>query len=98
MSDEWPAIHHSKGAPAMRQVGVVAFVQIQERSLKVEEHGRKRYDPTPLRRVDSLLLSADGIVGVLGDSTVMDTHNRLHPQTKSWGEAAGISLGFTSHY
>ncbi len=84
--------------PTMRQVGVVAFVQIQERSLKVEEHGRKRYDPAPLRRVDSLRLSADGIIGVLGDSTIMDTHNRLHPHSKSWGEAAGISLGFTSHY
>lgn len=83
---------------ALRQVGVVEFVQIQERSLKVEEQGRKRYDPAPLRRVARLELSDDGLIGFEGERSIMDIHHRKHPQSKSWGDAAGISLGFTSHY
>lgn len=83
---------------SMRLIGTVAFVQIQERSLKTGERGAMYYDPEPLLQVDRLELSEDGVVGVVADQPLVDIHNRLHPQSKSWGAAAGISIGFTSHY
>ncbi len=80
----------------MQKIGRIVFVQIQPASIKVGKP--ERYDPTRLLRVNELLLSQPGVVGVTKDGRhIIDVHNELHPQTKSRGDN-GFSLGFTSHY
>ena len=80
----------------MQEIGRIVFVQIQPASIKVGKP--ERYDPTRLLKVENLLLSQSGVVGVTQEGRhIIDVHNELHPQTKSRGDN-GFSLGFTSHY
>ena len=80
----------------MQEIGRIVFVQIQPASIKVGKP--ERYDPTRLLRVEELLLSRTGVVGITKDNRhIIDVHNELHPQSKSRGDN-GFSIGFTSHY
>jgi len=82
----------------MIELGVIKLVQVQRASLKLGQKPNKRYDPAPLLEVDSLELSADGVVGLMADGgRIVDVHNARHPDSKNQGNN-GISIGFTSHY
>ncbi len=82
----------------MREIGVVKSVQIQQASLKQGEKPQRIYDPAPLRQVDRLYLSLDGVTGVLDSGEeIVDVHNTRHPQSRNNGPN-GVSVGFTSHY
>ena len=59
-----------------------------------------------LAAVDSLWLSPDGVVGLIGDQAVLQAHHRLHP-TRTIGTTEKhrtylphrlLSFGFTGHY
>lgn len=83
---------------SVRTLGHVAFVQVAPRTVKVagEPEG---YDPTPLTRVDQLLLNRRGAVGLAEDGRwIMDVHHTDHPHSRNRRAGNGVSLGFTSHY
>jgi hypothetical protein len=81
------------------EVGRVARLQIQQSSLKVGPVGLRRYDPAPLRAVDTLLLTRDGATAILpGGGEQLDVHNVRHPETKNVNGLNDVSIGFTSHY
>ena len=83
----------------MREIGQITHIQVQRSALKVEDEAQDYYDPTPLVKVESLLLSPQGIVGITTDgSRVMDIHHEHHPHSHNHKGLNGISLGFTSHY
>jgi len=83
----------------MREIGQITHIQVQRSALKVENGAQDYYDPTPLVKVESLLLSPQGIVGITTDgSQVMDIHHEHHPHSRNHKGLNGISLGFTSHY
>ena len=59
-----------------------------------------------LTEVDSLWLSPDGVVGLVGEQAILQAHHRLHP-TRTIGTTEKhrtflphrlLSFGFTSHY
>jgi hypothetical protein len=83
---------------AVRYIGTIVRLQIQESSLKVGSKPR-RYDPAPLRSVPAMSVSPGGVVGLAenGD-TVVDVHHHDHSSSKNRGGENGISLGFTAHY
>jgi hypothetical protein len=82
----------------MKAIGIVQLVQIQRSSLKVGEGDDRRYDPSPILRVDHLRLSARGVVGVTEDGTdIIDVHHPAHEFSRNNGDN-GISIGFNSHY
>jgi hypothetical protein len=83
----------------MRELGRIAFLQIQRSSLKTGEKPGRVYDPAPLLSVDRLWVGPDGALGEgPGGSWLVDVHHRAHPLTKNEDGAHGVSLGFTSHY
>jgi hypothetical protein len=82
----------------MIQIGVIKLVQVQRSSLKLGQKPDRRYDPAGLLTVDSLELSADGVIGLTADGgRIVDIHNARHPDNKNRGDN-GVSIGFTSHY
>lgn len=82
----------------MREIGIVKQVQIQCSSLKLVEELYQIYDPAPLLTVESLLLSPQGVIGVLEDGAqIIDVHHADHPDSKYRGEN-GVSVSFTGHY
>jgi hypothetical protein len=83
---------------AVRDIGTIVRLQVQESSLKVGSKPR-RYDPAPIRPVPAMRVSPAGVVG-LGENgeTIVDVHNHDHPASKNRGGENGISLGFTPHY
>jgi hypothetical protein len=83
---------------AVRIIGTVVRLQIQESSLKVGTKPR-RYDPAPLWSVPAIRLGPAGVVGLAENGeTIVDVHHREHPSSKNRGGENGISLGFTAHY
>lgn len=78
----------------------IVRLQIQSAPLKRGDKPYKWYDPSYIRPVDRLDVTADGATGqVDGDPTEMiDVHNVTHPETRNHGRASGFSIGFTSHY
>jgi hypothetical protein len=83
---------------AVRFIGTVVRLQIQESSLKVGSQPR-RYDPAPIRSVPALSLDSAGVIGLLkNEETIVDVHHQNHPASKNRGGENGISLGFTTHY
>ncbi len=54
----------------MHEIGRIKQVQIQRSSLKLGERPYRVYDPAPLLVVDSLALSARGVVGVTADGAL----------------------------
>jgi len=82
-----------------RTIGTIVQLQIQRSPLKIGERPLRRYDPTPLLRVDRLLVTARGAIAWLPDgSAVLDVHHDDHPATRSRDGGRGLSIGFTSHY
>ncbi len=78
----------------MRQIGVIKQLQIQSGPLKAEGF----YNPAGLQKVDSLLLSPEGAVGLLDDGTQwIDAHHAGHPRTRNRGMNP-ISVSFSGHY
>ena len=81
----------------MQKIGTVKFVQIQRDHMKIIEDGVRFYRPDPLLRVDKLQLTAEGIIGIQGNSQQIDVHNETHPNSRYRGDNR-ISFGFTQHY
>ena len=83
---------------AVRNIGTIVRLQVQESSLKVGSKPR-RYDPMPIRSVPSLSVSPAGVVGLAENGeTIVDVHHHAHPASKNRDGENGISLGFTAHY
>jgi len=81
----------------MQKIGTVKFVQIQRDHMKIIENEVRFYRPDPLLRVDKLHLTAEGIIGIQGNSQQIDVHNETHPNSRYRGDNR-ISFGFTQHY
>lgn len=80
------------------QIGTVAFVQVQRDRMKAQQGNQRVYRPDPLLRVESLLLTADGISGIKADGeTVQDVHHAAHPNSRYRGDNA-VSFGFMLNY
>ncbi len=80
-------------------LGVIVRLQVQESSLKVGQQPARRYDPTPLREVAALTVTAEGVMapGKDGDQ-IVDVHHRDHPASKQRLGVNALSIGFTAHY
>jgi hypothetical protein len=81
-------------------LGPIVRLQVQTAPLKVAggEEGL-RYDPSPLRSVAQLWLSAHGVFALLPDgSRLLDVHHQDYPGSRNRGGKNGVSLGFTAHY
>lgn len=82
----------------MHAIGTVKFVQIQRNPLKIGEKPDRRYDPDGLQVVDSLLVTQDGVIGLLtSGERLVDVHHTTHPHTRNRGDN-GISIGLTAYY
>lgn len=80
------------------KVGEIAFVQIQTDKLKVDEDGQRYYRPKPIRQMEKLLLTAQGISGVDADGlTFLDVHHQAHPNSRNSGHNS-VSFGFLGNY
>lgn len=83
----------------MQLIGNIVSLQVQQSSLKVGIAPQRRYDPAPLRQIDSLELNDGGVVGWAANGvSIADVHHRDHSSSKQVGGKNGISIGFTSHY
>ncbi len=89
----------------MRKLGTIVRLQVQRSGLKVAApagaaHPRL-YEPVALLEVPALLLTPDGVVGLVewasGEERVVDVHHRAHRETKN-ADVNGVSVGFTAHY
>ncbi|RIK38623.1 MAG: hypothetical protein DCC58_16430 [Chloroflexi bacterium] len=80
------------------ELGRIVHLQIQRSSLKMGPPKGRYYDPAPLRSVESITLTPEGVSLETGDGTIYDVHNALHPETKHVQGINGVSIGFTSHY
>ena len=88
---------------ALRKIGVVVRLQIQQESLKRGRSPNRYYDPASLLLVDTLRLSEEGVVGLVdvegqhAPREVLDVHHFGHYDSKNRGDN-DISFNFTSHY
>jgi hypothetical protein len=92
----------------VKTIGEIVRLQVQRSSLKLPNLDvpaaahPQRYDPSPLLGVPRLLLTAQGVIGLLdddaADARVLDVHNALHPLTKNHDGINDVSVGFTAHY
>lgn len=83
----------------MRELGRIVHLSVQVAPLKRGERPDRWYDADRIRRVDTVTVTEDGVVGHLdGDpDAIVDVHNRTHPQSRHRGDN-GISLGARGHY
>jgi hypothetical protein len=77
------------------KIGFIKLIQVQRSPLKIDQP--RRYNPGPLLAVEQLLLSSQGVVGVVGHNRFIDVHHAEHPNSRYHG-SNGVSIGFTSHY
>lgn len=77
-----------------RALGRIVALQVQRDPLKEKGRG---YDPGPILQVQEASLSAQGMVGLCGESWVVDAHHSSHPRARGGGNRA-LSIGFTEHY
>lgn len=83
----------------MRAIGEIKQVQVQRSKLKIGQKPSRRYDPTPITLVARLLLTPQGVIGLIQDNEhIVDVHHAHHPETRHSDGLNGISIGFTSHY
>lgn len=83
----------------MHQIGLVKWVQVQRSSLKVSQALTSYYNPAPLLKVERLLLSLEGVIGLAaGGRQIVDVHHACHPASRHRNGVNGVSIGFTSHY
>lgn len=85
-------------ASMLSVIGPIVQLQVQRSQLKVGEKGAKRYHTEPIVTVESLQLSAHGVLGLDGGTEILDAHHRDHPLRKNDDGVHGVSVGFTSHY
>jgi hypothetical protein len=82
----------------LREIGIVARLQIQRSSLKIGQKPFRTYDTSPLLAVPRASLSPEGVIALLPDGrTAVDVHHRRHPETRH-SEKNSVSIGFTMNY
>ena len=86
----------------LRQLGQVKLVQLQPDGLIIAAPGKTPtgyfYDPSRLRRVERLEITAHGIEADLpGGERVLDIHHIDHPG-KKYDDDDLVCIGFTAHY
>lgn len=83
----------------LEYLGRIARLQIQRSSLKQGEKPSRYYDPSPLLRVEELVLTPTGaLVRAAGETPLYDVHNAEHPNTRNRDGINNFSVGFTAHY
>jgi hypothetical protein len=96
-----PSLTRSPGTKDsnLELIGSVVRLQVQLESLKHGQRPRSWYDPSPIRSLNALRITADGVTGIddVSGDAISDVHHRDHTKSKFRGEN-GVSLGFTSHY
>lgn len=82
----------------LRQIGIVARLQIQRSSLKIGQKPFRVYDTSPLLAVSQARVSPEGVIALLPDgATLVDVHHCDHPQSQHAVKNA-VSIGFTTNY
>jgi hypothetical protein len=81
----------------MEELGRIVRLQVQVAPLKRGDKPDRWYDTDRIRRVTSLAVTEDGVVGRVDGEDVVDVHHRDHPQSRHRGDN-GISLCTTGHY
>lgn len=71
--------------------------------VKMQVAGRRirngpRYDPSPLREVSRMRLSAEGVIGYDGSGWVLDSHHRAHPERTRFQPHRVLLIGFAPNY
>lgn len=56
------------------------------------------YDVAHLAVADELMLSAQGVVGLIDGQEVLDYHHKDHPELRRWNPGRLLSIGFLGHY
>jgi hypothetical protein len=84
---------------ALRSLGRVVRLQIQQSKLKLGEKPNRYYDPAPLLAVDELTLTPEGALARSADGgSLIDVHHAAHPETRNLDRTNDLSVGFTTHY
>jgi hypothetical protein len=86
----------------LQQLGPIVRLQVQRSALKVPSAPGavqpRRFEPAALLEVSALLLSPEGVQGLIEDQEpVIDVHHAGHAETKNVGNNA-VSVGFSAHY
>ena len=82
----------------MDDIGRVKLVQVQRSGLKVSDGSSRIYNPAPLCVVDRLILTAEGVIGLLtSGENILDVHHVTHLQSRN-ADVNSVSIGFTRHY
>lgn len=73
------------------------------RVVKMQVAGRRirngpRYEPSPLREVSRLRLTAEGIIGYAGGGWLLDSHHRAHPERTRFQPHRVLLIGFEPNY
>ena len=76
------------------RAGSVVKMQVARRRIR----NGPRYDPSPLREVSRLRLSAEGVIGYDGESWVLDSHHRAHPERTRFQPHRVLLIGFEPNY
>lgn len=71
--------------------------------VKMQVAGRRirngpRYDPSPLREVSRMRLTAEGVIGYDGSGWVLDSHHRAHPERTRFQPHRVLLIGFAPNY
>lgn len=81
----------------LREIGVIARLQVQRSTLVVGEGAARRYKLSPLVSVPKARISSQGIVGLLPDEEVFDVHHAGRADTLADG-ANSLSILFSPSY
>ena len=79
-------------------IGSIVLLQVQRSPLKLGEGADRRYHTAPITPVERLLMTRNGVIGLVGETEILDVHPRHHPARKNEDGRHGVSLGFTAHY
>jgi hypothetical protein len=82
----------------LRELGIVALVQLQPQGLIIEKPPGYFYDESRRLEVDQLIINSKGIEAISpGGDHVLDIHHLDHPG-KEYDDDDLVCIGFTSHY
>ncbi len=82
----------------LREIGIVARLQIQRSRLKIGQKPFRIYDTSPLLAVSQARVSPEGVIALLPDGAMLaDVHHCDHPQSQHVVKNA-VSMGFTANY
>lgn len=84
--------------PVPTLLGPIVRLQVQRAPLKVGAKPDRVYTPGAIVAAETLRAGADGVIGVVSGTEVLDVHHRAHPASRNSDGANGLSIGFTSHY